>query len=289
MSRESKLSDRIGAFTTIPNSIIKLWSHIGVDGMALFLYLRYRTNADTEIAFPAYTVIHAETCLTRRRIAAAIRALEKADILERKKRFGQSTLYTLKLPKPSSTPPGLLASPVVQQVDSSSPAGGLSVVQGGHTNKIDSNKIDPNKNGATAPFPPSSPRTPEESRQRVVAAMGRGAAQTDSLTRALETLTGRTIDIRNKTASSYIADLREWGADPKKCAHFAHYAQVVLNAPRKPAEPGWRGPHWKPTLKEVWESWGTAMQWTPNATGNGVTDEKTRARQLSTEGYRRPS
>lgn len=137
--------------------------------------------------------------------------------------------------------------------------------------------------GAAA-TPSSPPRTPEEARQRVAAAMGLGEAQTDSLTHALEMLTGRKIDPRNKTAGGYIADLREWGAVPAKCAHFSHYAQVVLNVPRKPGEAGWRGTHWKPTLKEVWELWETAMQWQPNQPE--AVDEKTRARQLETAGYR---
>lgn len=265
----SKLSDRIGAFTTIPNSVIKLWPGIGVDGVALFVYLRYRTNSETEIAFPGYALICAETGLTRRRIALAIRSLEKAGILDRKKRFGQSTIYVLKLPRitekdkyASSPTGGLLATPVVQHMDSSSPAYGLSVVQQVDTNKIDFNKIEKNKNAADAATP--TPLNREEHRQRIIAALGAGERAADGLTAALETLTGRKIDPRNKTASGYLADLREWKATPDKCRHFAHYAQVVMNAPRADGEP-WRGRHWKPTLKEVWESWSEAMRWRPEA------------------------
>ena len=95
----SKLSDKIGSFTAFPNAVIKLWTKIGVDGIALFLYLRYRTNYETEVAFPSYDKIRADTGLTRRRIAKAIRSLEAVKVVERRRRFGNSTVYTLKLPE----------------------------------------------------------------------------------------------------------------------------------------------------------------------------------------------
>jgi hypothetical protein len=149
----SQLSDKIGSFTTIPNSVIQLWPIIGVDGMALFMYLRYRTNSDTELAFPSYTTICTETKLTRRRIALAIRALEAAGVLERKRRFSGSTMYTLKLP-------------LVQQVDSISPAPELPLVQGVHTNKIDLNKTkltkeNPSRKREVKPQPPKPTPPPK--------------------------------------------------------------------------------------------------------------------------------
>src|SRR3990167_8433804 len=108
----SRLFDKIGAFTTVPNSIIKMWPDLGGDAMQLVLYLRYRTNSETEIAFPSYDTIQRDTTLTRRRIAKAIRALEVLNLVERKRRFGGSTIYTLQLP-------------LVTQVDYSSNDAGL--------------------------------------------------------------------------------------------------------------------------------------------------------------------
>lgn len=110
-----------------------------------------------------------------------------------------------------------------------------------------------------------SPLTADAYRNHVLETLSKGQGENDNLTNALQTLTGRTIDPRNKTAAGYIQQLREWGATPDKCRHFAHYAQVVINAPRKEGEDGWRGKHWKPTLKEVWELWATAMEWKPTA------------------------
>jgi biotin operon repressor len=160
-NKASKLYDEIGQFTAIPDSVIEMWPSIGVDAMALFVHLRYRTNKDSKAAFPSYSTISQETGLTRRRIALAIRSLESNGLIERQKRFGRSTVYTLKLPKPdSSTDPGLLdeTPPVVQGVDQSSTDPGLSVVQGVHTNQIDLNQIDPNQIKKRAAKPPARSR-----------------------------------------------------------------------------------------------------------------------------------
>lgn len=129
----------------------------------------------------------------------------------------------------------------------------------------------------------SIPTSKDEYRQRVLNAITGGTDNTDSLTRAIETLTGRRIDLRNKTAAGYIANLREWGATPDRCRHFSHYATVVLNTPRRPGEDGWRGAHWRPTLKEVWELWETAMQWQPVV----LTDAQIVGAQLEAQGWSR--
>lgn len=152
----SKLTDRIGTFTAVPNSVIKLWPVIGVDGMALFLYLRYRTNSETEVSFPSYDTIKKDTTISRNRIAKAIRALEAAGVMERKRRFGDSTLYTLKAPISPAT--GLMEDPpVVPQRDDSSPVAGRSLVPQQATNKNDLNKIKVNKKELGADKPRREP------------------------------------------------------------------------------------------------------------------------------------
>lgn len=130
----SKLVDRIGQFTTVPNSVIELWPKIGIDGMALFVYLRYRTNGQTETAFPSFDTIHQDTCLTRKRIAQAARKLEEAGLVARKRRFGASTIYTLKLPDAIaiSNDAGLMGDSISHDAEPS-------LVQGVHTNQIDLN------------------------------------------------------------------------------------------------------------------------------------------------------
>ena len=99
----TSLVDKIGAFTTVPNTVIRLWPIIGIDAVCLFLYLRYRTNNESETAFPSYNTISNDTLLSRKRIAGAIRELESIGLVDRKKRYGQSTIYTLKFPDPTLT------------------------------------------------------------------------------------------------------------------------------------------------------------------------------------------
>ena len=91
MKRE-RLSDKIGAFTAVPNRFIEQSATFSDAALRLFICLRYHTNQRTDDAFPGYD---------------AIRELEAAGWLERRKRFGQSTIYTITFPPEqvaSSTP-----------------------------------------------------------------------------------------------------------------------------------------------------------------------------------------
>src|SRR3990167_5236609 len=123
----TRLSDQIGGFVTIPNTVMRIIQAIGVDAFALFCYFRWRTNGESGVAFPSYDTIQAETGLPRKRVAQAIRTLIGADLLTRKKRYGQSNEYTIHLP---------------MFQNASSAGGTLSVVPQVHTNKTESNKTD---------------------------------------------------------------------------------------------------------------------------------------------------
>lgn len=97
MSTEQTLFDRIGHFTVIPNSVIELWPIIGLDAMGIFIYLRYRSDKHDQ-SFPTIRLMEAEMGINRRRIVQAIKVLVSHGLLERKRRFCASTIYTLKLP-----------------------------------------------------------------------------------------------------------------------------------------------------------------------------------------------
>lgn len=99
--------------------------------------------------------------------------------------------------------------------------------------------------------------------ERIVKSMATHEEQQGSVEKALEVLTGRRIASNNKSEAKDIADLREWGATPKTLLHFSHYWQVVY---------AWKG-EVKPTVREVWQLWDTAMKWTPPA-GNAVKKNK---------------
>ncbi len=50
-----------GQYITMPFSIIERWREIGLDGMSLWTYLRYRTNGQSGDAFPSYAQKAART------------------------------------------------------------------------------------------------------------------------------------------------------------------------------------------------------------------------------------
>lgn len=109
----SILSDRIGQFVTIPNTVFRLWPQLGMNAFALFVCLRYHSD-EHDVSFPSYTCITEETGLSRRAIAQGIRTLEENGLLERRRRFSSSTVYTLKIPSISSN---LQLMPVVANRD----------------------------------------------------------------------------------------------------------------------------------------------------------------------------
>jgi len=99
----SRLIDEWGHFTAMPEIVIQRWAELGTDAIAMFLYLRYRTNRERRhplegCAWPDLDTIGQETGMHYRRIGPALKILEKAGLLTREKRFGRSVVYTLQRP-----------------------------------------------------------------------------------------------------------------------------------------------------------------------------------------------
>ncbi len=141
---KDKLVDQIGQFATIPYSVIRMADQIGVDGLAVFVYLRYRSNEHGE-AFPSYDTMQRDLGLRRQRISDALKRLEELGLLECNRRFSNSTIYTLKMPSISPTGGLMDDPPLVRQVDCISPTGGLPLVRQADANKINFNKIKVNQ------------------------------------------------------------------------------------------------------------------------------------------------
>lgn len=98
---DQTLINRIGFFVPVPETIVEMIPTIGVNAFVLFVYLQFRTNKKRRIAFPGYDKIGEDLGgWGRRRISEAIKALEDADLVEREKRFGASTIYYLNFPDP---------------------------------------------------------------------------------------------------------------------------------------------------------------------------------------------
>ena len=96
----SVIVDRIGNFTVVPNAFIDN-ADLSHEAVRLFLLLRRLSNGqdDVPIAFPSYDTIKARTGIKGyATIAKALRELESAGWMMRRKRFGKSTIYTLTTP-----------------------------------------------------------------------------------------------------------------------------------------------------------------------------------------------
>lgn len=154
-SPTTKLYDEWGSFTAIPNDVIKMCPALGADGMTIFVYLRYRTNSESGVAFPSMDTIQEDTGVTRKRIVKAIRQMEDLKLMTRQKRFGQSTIYTLKRPPVEPTISISADVALMGKGTAISAASAPSVVQGVHTIKTDLNKTDLNK---TDPGADKAPR-----------------------------------------------------------------------------------------------------------------------------------
>jgi DNA-binding transcriptional regulator GbsR (MarR family) len=87
----------------MPDLVIEKWAVLGTDAVAMFLYLRNKTNRQRGhplqgCAWPKFETMTKETGMSNRRIARALSVLEDKNLLERKKRYGRSVVYTLKRP-----------------------------------------------------------------------------------------------------------------------------------------------------------------------------------------------
>jgi len=136
------LKDELGFFVTVPETLVERAAEIGTDALTLFVYLRYRTNRKRGEAWPGYERIGRDLGWGNSRISQAIHALEGAGYLERRKRFGATTCYTLKHVGPPdvvgapSSPPGAgelseEAPPVLPGREASPPGAGGQSSQGG--------------------------------------------------------------------------------------------------------------------------------------------------------------
>lgn len=219
---KTRLVDEIGQFTTIPNSVIDMWADIGPDAMSIFLYLRFRTNRETGKAFPSYARMQKDTGIPRQRISAALKCLNEAGLIIKERRFGESTLYTLKMP----------AIETEEETATSSSTSELSVVRQVHTNQTDINK---KKEAKTHDKKRRAKRPPDP----VFTALTEAAGYD------IKSLTKSTRGMLNKFAK----ELREVNATPELIARFpAWYKAHIIDD--KPSVAGF-SKYWPRYLKSV--------------------------------------
>ena len=95
-----KLHTEFGFTTPIPDEIIKAMPAIKPAGFTVWCYLMFRIynakrTAGTFDCFPGVNLISKETGIGRGTVIKAIKCLEKEGFLIKKRRFSNSTIYTL--------------------------------------------------------------------------------------------------------------------------------------------------------------------------------------------------
>lgn len=94
----AKLFNEWGAFAVIPHEFIDASTAYSDQAFRLFVLLMRYTNGKTGEAFPSYTHLQSLTGWSTKTIAKAIRELEAAGWIVRKKQFSGPTHYTLVRP-----------------------------------------------------------------------------------------------------------------------------------------------------------------------------------------------
>jgi hypothetical protein len=99
MKNKSISYEENGRFAMIPHPFIERAKELSLHARWLFVTLMYFRNTKSGLSFPSYKTIRELTGLRRQMISSSIKELEKEGWLTRKKRYGNSTLYTLILPR----------------------------------------------------------------------------------------------------------------------------------------------------------------------------------------------
>lgn len=94
----------MGRFAMIPFSFIENAKRMKVHTRWLYVALVYYFNTKNGIAFPSYDTLTKLTGLRREMISNGIKELERDGWITRKRRFGNSTLYTVIFNKDSVEP-----------------------------------------------------------------------------------------------------------------------------------------------------------------------------------------
>lgn len=153
---KAKLFNEWGAFAVIPHEFIDASTAYSDQAFRLFVLLMRYTNGKTGEAFPSYAHLQSLTRWSTKTIAKAIRELETAGWIVRKKQFSGPTHYTLV--RPHSVP--------TESNDSSFPRKGLhfpeerTALSQGKPKKNESKYIESKKREVPATPSPSSSKPP---------------------------------------------------------------------------------------------------------------------------------
>lgn len=123
-SKSKSLVKEVGQFVAIPHSFLLHEPKFSRNAMLVFLAIQYWTNNEKGYAFPGYTKIMKMVGVNRNQVAAGLSELELNGWLIRERRFGTSSKYYLKIPRPQAS--HRISAVVPQKDDSSLVSGQLS-------------------------------------------------------------------------------------------------------------------------------------------------------------------
>lgn len=123
------MSEKTDPFTGVPNFIFALIDEIGIDGIGMYAYLLMRSGEDGK-CFPSYDRMQKDLKVSRYKVSEMIKRLEDVGLVQRKRRFSASTIYTV-----ISSKIELMDAPLVQKSDYISSKIELPLVQKSDTNK----------------------------------------------------------------------------------------------------------------------------------------------------------
>lgn len=88
-----KPSEEWGKFTSVPNVFIENAADLSLCARWLFVILLHHRNQKTKVAFPSYDRLRLMLSCSNQTLSKAIKELEAAGWIERRKQFGKSTIY----------------------------------------------------------------------------------------------------------------------------------------------------------------------------------------------------
>lgn len=231
-----RLHNRHGNFTLVPNGFV--FAKVSHESFRLYVVLLSHVKgnaADGGVVFPDYERLKNITGIkSYSTIAKCIRELESAGWVERKRRFGDSTLYTLTSPTPDvvmeATSPTPDVASVLHGVESSPTrrVGQSYTPSKTNNTQVTRHKKQDGKNGASAPRPH------------------------DPLFDAIAELTKSSPALQGSHIAKVANELKAVGATPEQVVRFGKWWALC----------DWRGIKGDlPLLTQITPMWQRAIEW----------------------------
>lgn len=265
MSKSKKdLKGKGWNFAFVPKDVF-LSKELDHADVRVYCYLLWR-QGQNDNAWPSVETMSKDMDMSEGGVKRSLKGLVKNNWIRRERNYkGNSTTYIYEKQSDCITDHRRSVGGITGDLSVGSPDSRLNESHSNESNKhaanaANSDSLLPTKKTATVEQQ-KPPSTVAEHRERIAAAVTKGNQAQNTLTTALQQLTGRDYEARpNKTNAADILALRQCGATPQDLTHFGLYWadknswQIERNGRITP-----------PALKDVVELWETAREWQPAA------------------------